>query len=89
MNRLDVLDAARHAQFEHGYGHVLKHGPGRRDDIHGLQRTDVLDVLGVLHGQRGNDRRCLAALAGQCLDVGLDTGAATRIMAGEDEHNRG
>ena len=40
---------------------------------------------GVLGGERGDGRRGIAAEGGDGLDVGLDTGAAAGVRAGDDQ----
>ena len=47
------------------------------------------DALGVLRGQRGDDRRAVDAERRKCLQVGLDAGAAAGIRARDGDGDRG
>ena len=84
--RRGILGAAQHAGLEGCHRHVFEHGARLRDDHAGLDRHVVLHAHGVLHGERRDHRRRMTAEAGEGFDVGLNAGAAGRVVAGEHQH---
>jgi hypothetical protein len=81
--------AAEQADLESRDRQVGEHGARLGLDQFRVDRLDTLDVARVLHGQRGRDRERAAADSGQGLDVGLQPGAATRVVSREGQHDRG
>jgi hypothetical protein len=82
-DHLDVLDAAEHAELEGLHRHVLEHRPGLLGYEIGIDRQDVLDTRGVLHGEGGDDGERVATHAGERQHVGLDAGAAGGVGGGK------
>ena len=84
-----VGGAAEHADLESGYRHVCQHGLCLRDDGIGIERGKAGNITRVLHGQCREDRCGMAILAGECLNVSLQSGAAPGVMAGKGHYDCG
>jgi hypothetical protein len=87
VDRLDVLDTAEHAQLEGGNRHVFQYRACLGDDMGGIKDNKINNIPCILHGYRGDDRGGMAPLACQRFDIGLNAGAATRVVAGKGHHN--
>ena len=83
---IDHLQTAEHTQLDGGDGHVAEHGIGLGQYPFTVEHAEVDDIDGVLHGQ-GSYRRCgVTTLGDQGFDIGLQTGTATGIVAGQAEY---
>ena len=90
MTQADVhaLTAPSDVQ-KYGLGSVLNGGgggPTNNTPATWRQVVDGLDAERVLNRDRGDGGRRVAAQGGDCLDVGLDAGAAARIGTGDDQN---
>src|SRR5699024_2727876 len=83
---IDHLQIAKHAQLDRRYRHVIEHGPGLGQHPFTIKYAEIDHIDGVLHRQRGHRRSGMATLGNQGFYIGLQTGAATGVMAGQAKY---
>ncbi|MNY42930.1 hypothetical protein D3C86_1778580 [compost metagenome] len=86
QHSLDHLHRAEHAQLDRGDRQIGDHRIGLGQHPVAIEYAEVGDIHRVLHGQRGDRRRGVAALREQGFDIGLQAGAATGVVAGQAEY---
>jgi len=86
-DRRRVLGRRHHADLDRNDRHVGQHDAGLPGDPFGGDRLHAGNAGRVLRGDRGNDRKRMAAHRGERQQVGLQTGAAARVGAGKREHD--
>ncbi|MDZ7736702.1 MAG: hypothetical protein U5P41_11810 [Gammaproteobacteria bacterium] len=82
---LDDRDARADADFAGGKRHILADQFQLLGKMTRGLRQDTAEADGILRGQRGNDGRGMAAAPADGLDIGVDTGAAGRVVAGQHQ----
>ena len=85
-NRLDDQQIVQHACLDCIGPDVVEHDLDLLANKIGRDRQNAEDALGVLRSQRGDRRRRIGIEHRHGLDVGLDTGAAAGIRAGDDQY---
>ncbi|GFZ65806.1 hypothetical protein PSE10B_23280 [Pseudomonas amygdali pv. eriobotryae] len=86
-DRVDHPQRTEHAQLDGGYVRIVEDGIGLCHDPFAIEHAKITDIYSVLHGERSNRRSGVTALGEQGFYIGLHTGTATRVVAGEAKDN--
>ena len=88
----DDVDAGglrHHANLDGADGEIGKHRIDLRCNEFRRHIVDRVDPLGVLRGERSDDRRAIDPERGKCLQIRLDAGGAAGIGARDGDGDRG
>ena len=86
---IDRAGVTEHADFHRAHFEVGKDRVDLRGDEICRHVVNAEHALGVLCGERGDDRRAIDAQRGKRFQIGFDAGAAARIRSGNGDGDGG